>query len=258
MRKVFMFAAVLAGVLAVASSCRAQDAADPGDGKVVKLTAKAVADPKGDGPDGKGNTIDDTWGFWFQLIHAPRYRRLDIATATMSAAQKKNGIPRKVTGPIGKYLPNPDKTEGWIYHSDWDGRYEGVWGDEKVNQVVAHPYNEKSDGGAVAVTYKVPEDGTYAVTVKVTDMNPAKGHRTLTGITAIVDIVNNHAEELKKPVKELKRVKVGDDVGPKSAELKIEKVALKKGQLVRLVIDPNKWWGGDMTRIDTFTIERVK
>jgi len=26
----------------------------------------------------------------------------------------------------------------------------------------------------------------------------------------------------------------------------------------RLVIDPNKWWGGDMTRIDTFTIKRVK
>jgi len=181
MRKVFMFAAVLAGVLAAATSC-------------VKLTAKAVADPKGDGPDGKGNTIDDTWGFWFQLIHAPRYRRLDIATATMPAAQKKNGIRRKVTGPIGKYRPNPDKTEGWIYHSDWDGRYEGVWGGEKVKQVLAHPYNEKTAGGAVAVTYKVPTDGTYAVTAKVTDMNPAKGHYTLTGITAIVDIVDNDAQ----------------------------------------------------------------
>ena len=73
------------GFHAYSGAVLVEDAADAGDVKVVKLTAKAVADPKGDGPDGKGNTIDDTWGFWFQLIHAPRYRRLDIATATMPA-----------------------------------------------------------------------------------------------------------------------------------------------------------------------------
>ncbi|MDP7290325.1 MAG: hypothetical protein QGH94_20250 [Phycisphaerae bacterium] len=85
----------------------------PASDSELSLTVAAVANHKGDGPDGKGNTADDTWRFWFQLIHARgEYRPLDIATATMSPKQKKSGIRRKVRGPIGSMLPNPKKTEG--------------------------------------------------------------------------------------------------------------------------------------------------
>jgi len=37
-------------------------------------------------------------------------------------------------------------------------------------------------------------------------------------------------------------------------EFKSAKVPLKKGQLVMLAIDPNGFWGGDMTRVDAFSI----
>lgn len=43
-------------------------------------------------------------------------------------------------------LPSPNDSEGWIYHCDCDGRFEGFWGDKKANQVVAHPFNEKTEG----------------------------------------------------------------------------------------------------------------
>ena len=227
--------------------------------RAAELTPAAVADAKGDGPDGKGNTTDDTWQFWFSLLHAPEYHRLDIGTAAMPPQQRAGGIKRKVQGPIGAMLPNPADSEGWIYHSDWDGRYEGVWGDKKANQVVMHPYNEKTDGGCVAVTYTVPADGAYDISGKVTDLAVAKGdHHMLTGITYKVDVVAGGGDKLTKIEKPLAEGKVGDKVGPESAEFKVDKVDLKKGQLVRLAIDPNKWWGGDMTKIDSFKIEPVK
>ncbi|MHC4984220.1 MAG: GDSL-type esterase/lipase family protein, partial [Planctomycetota bacterium] len=101
-------------------------------GDVVELTPADVANPKGDGPDGKGNTPDDTWQFWFELAHARQaFHRLSLATATMSAEQRQKGIPGKVDGPIAGNLPNPDDTEGWIFSTDWDGGYEGFWGDRK-------------------------------------------------------------------------------------------------------------------------------
>ncbi|MCE9555994.1 MAG: hypothetical protein K8T91_21815 [Planctomycetes bacterium] len=235
--------------------------------RAAELTPAAVADPKGDGPDGKGNTTDDTWQFWFSLLHSPEYHRLDLGTAALSADQRKNGIrderarrgKQKVQGPIGAMLPNPADTEGWIYHSDWDGRYEGVWGDKKANQVIMHPYNEKTDGGNVAVTYTVLADGAYNISGKVTDLAVAKGdHAMLTGITYKVDVVAGGGDSISKIEKPLAEGKVGDKVGPESAEFKVDKVDLKKGQLVRLAIDPNKWWGGDMTKIDSFKIEPVK
>jgi hypothetical protein len=220
----------------------------------AELTHAVAADAKGDGPDGKGNTADDTWQFWFQLIHRPEYRRLDRHSSSIP-----NGIPGKVTGPVGGSTPNPKATQGWVYHSDWDGRYEGVWGDSKAPQVLMHPYNEKTSGGAVAVTYTVPADGKYNISGKVTDVNPAKvKHVMLTGITYKIDVVAPGDKSISKVIKSLKSQKVGDLVGPASAEFKLKKVSLKKGQLVRLVIDPNKWWGGDMTRIDLFKIEKAK
>jgi hypothetical protein len=233
----------------------------PASDSLLSLNAAAVANHKGDGPDGKGNTADDTWGFWFQLIHAKKeFRRLDIATAAMSPKLKASGIRRKVRGPIGSMLPNPKKTEGWIYHSDWDGRFEGFWGDGKARQVLAHPYMEKTSGGAVAVTCKVPAGGTYRISGKITDVNVAKiKHRALTGVNWSLDIVATKGPNaIVKVTRALKRGgPVGDTVGPPSAEFAIDGVVLKKGQLIRLMIDPNKSWGGDMTRIDYFKIAKM-
>ena len=245
MRTTLILAAVIGGVLLGIPAASA-----------VELTAKDIVNPKGDGPDGKGNTADDTWGFWFELIHNAEYRRLDVATKTMSAQERAKGRPRKITGPIGAWVEKG--SEGWIYHSDWDGRGEGVWGNEKSGKMYMHPYNEKTDGGDVAVTYKVPKDGTYTITAKATDLNVAKGHYTLTGITAVIDIVTLKGPNATgKPLKTLAKAKIGDDVGPKSKELTVKDVELKAGQLVRLAIDPNKWWGADMTEIE-FKIEPAK
>lgn len=226
-------------------------------GHPAELTPASVADPKGDGPDGSGNTADDTWQFWWQL--SPKeYRRLDLATATMPAAQRQAGIrderarrgKQKVAGPIAAMLPNPADSEGWIYRTDWDGRYEGAWGDKKAGQVILHPFTEKTQGGAVAVTYKVPADGKYAISGKVTDMNVVKtGHPMMTGITYIIDVVEAGEGAIMTTAQPLKQGKVGDDVGPESEEFSLADVALKKGQLLRLAIDPNKWWGADMTRV---------
>lgn len=61
--------------------------------------------PRGDGPDGKGNSADDTWRFWFELAHRPNhFHPLD----TFSSAIPKKGITRKVRGPIANLLPSPD------------------------------------------------------------------------------------------------------------------------------------------------------
>ncbi len=235
-------------------------AAPASDGDVVTLTPAAVANPKGDGPDGRGNTADDTWQFWFALAHKPsEYARLDLPTATMSAQQRKKGIPGKVTGPIAGYLPNPADTEGWIYHSDWDGRFEGVWGDKKANQVIMYPYVEKGSHCSVATTFLVSRDGNYDISGKLTDIQVVK-HRLHKGFIWRVEVV---AKVGDKRIGKAERVigkggPIGDEVGPNSQEFSFRKVALKKGQLLRLVIDPNKWWGTDMTRIGDFKIKRVK
>lgn len=83
--------------------------------QTVALTPAVVLNAKGDGPDGKGNTADDTWQFWFELAHAKGVMApLRLHTTTMTESQRKNGIPRKVRGPIGKFLPHPNDSEGWI------------------------------------------------------------------------------------------------------------------------------------------------
>ncbi len=225
----------------------------------AELTPAVVADPKGDGPDGKGNTADDTWQFWFQLVRSPQYQRLDLATAVLPEAQRKAGIrdeaarrgKQKVQGPIGAFLPNAADTEGWIFHSDWDGRYEGAWGDKKANQVLMHPYNEKTDGAAVAVTWKAPADGKYLVTGKVTDLQVVKtGHPMMTGVTYIIDVVEAGNASITASGPALKQGNVGDNAGPESEDFKLEGVVMKKGQLLRLAIDPNKAWATDMTKVE--------
>ena len=216
------------------------------------LNVADVTNTRGDGPDGKGNTGDDTWQFWFALAHAPKtYHRLDVATGTMSPAARAKGVPRKIRGPIGAYLPNPKNTEGWIYHSDWDGRFEGVWGDSKADQVIAYPYVEKNSHCPVAITYRPPTGGSYDVVGKVTDIQVVK-HRLHKGFLWRVEIA---ADRGGKTSPEATRIigtggPLGDEVGPESEAFSLPKVALKKGELIRLVIDPNKWWGTDMTRVE--------
>ncbi|MHC4984087.1 MAG: alpha/beta hydrolase, partial [Planctomycetota bacterium] len=208
---------------------------------------------------GKGNTPDDTWQFWFELAHARQaFHRLGLATATMSAEQRQKGIPGKVDGPIAGNLPNPDDTEGWIFSTDWDGGYEGFWGDRKANQVLAHPFVEKNSHLGVAITFRVPADGAYEVSGKVTDLAVIK-NPTFTGILWFVDVVKERQGDRSPKADRLagKGGPVGDGVGPESQEFKLENVALKKGELIRFVIDPNGHWGTDLTRVDYFRIKRV-
>ncbi len=222
----------------------------PAVGDVIELTPADVASATGDGPDGKGNTPDDTWGFWFELAHAQgNFMRLNLATAALSAQVRAKGIPRKVWGPIGAYVPNPKDTEGWIFGSDWDGRYEGVWGDKKDNCIIIHPYNEKVYAGKMAITCRLPA-GVYAVSAKVTDINVAGGD----GISWRVEVANaNLRDKLIAASKPF-----GDKAGPASVTVDVKAVPVKTGQLVRFVIDPNKHWGADMTRITGLKIKRVK
>jgi lysophospholipase L1-like esterase len=236
-------------------------------GDTVELTPEIVADPKGDGPDGKGNTEDDTWQFWFGLIFGGHHR-LTLPTATLSADHRANGIvdpnsrpghQKKVTGPIAGGLPNPDQTNGWILNTDWNGKFEGVWGDLKAGQILAHPYVEKSSHGSVSVTFRVPADGTYDIAGEITDLQVFKAPRH-DGVSWIVEVA---AERMGRSVPEPRAVlgkggPVGDKVGPDSAAFEVKAAECKKGDLIRLVISPNDWWGTDLTRIDYFRITRVK
>ena len=225
------------------------------DPRVVELKVADVQDIQGDGPDGKGNTADDTWGFWFELAHAKgRYVRLDLATKTMSPQQRNKGIPRKVHGPIGSRLPNPKDTEGWIFHSDWDGRFEGVGGDTKANQVIMYPYVEKNSHRAVALTYTVAVTGRYTISGKVTDLQVQPQYRQHDGFTWMIEVADGG--QRGKLIKKGKPL--GDGHGrPDSARFKAENVSIRRGKLLRLVIHPNNWWGSDMTRVE-LRIERLK
>lgn len=213
----------------------------------AEVSATAVASRKGDGPDQSGNTEDDTWQFWFQLVHAPnRYRRLDLHSST-----HPQGIPGKVTGPVASATPNPADTAGWIFHSDWDGRFEGVWGDARIGQVLAHPYNEKSMGADVAMTYRVPRGGTYDIRGRVSYLRPPGGK---SGVRCKVGLCSAARDEVGNDLRWLTKSDVGTPEAAGSADFSIRGETLKAGQLVMLAIDPLGHWGGDMTRIDEFTV----
>jgi lysophospholipase L1-like esterase len=226
--------------------------------RVAELTVSAVRDLQGDGPDRKANTADDTWGFWFELVHAGRtYARLDLPTETMPQEQRKNGVvdPRaraghqkKVQGPIGGMLPNPKDTEGWIFHSDWDGRFEGVWGDVKANQVIMYPYVEKGSHGCVAVTYLAPVMGKYSVTGKVTDLQVQPQFTQHDGASWIIEVAPRDGG---KGAEIARGGPFGDGGGrPDSSEVKAGPFEVRQGQVIRFVIHPNNWWGSDMTKVE--------
>jgi len=222
----------------------------PAVGETVELMPADAAGPKGDGPDGQGNSPDDTWGFWFELAHSQgSYHRLNLATVAMPENQRKNGIPRKVTGPIGAWLPNPADTEGWIFSSDWDGRGEGVWGDKKAGCIFVHPYNEKVYAGKIAITCRLPA-GEYALSAKLTDMLVVGGD----GVRWMVEVADGGTRA--KPLAEGQPF--GDKVGPASVDVDVKGIKVEKGQLIRFVIDPNNHWGADMTRIENLKITRIK
>ena len=217
----------------------------------AELTTTEVAGTKGDGPDGKANTEDDTWGFWFELAHAPgTFRRL----TTHSTSVPEKGIPGKVTGPVASLLPNPGSTKGWIVHRDWDGRFEGIWGDENTGAVLAHPYVEKGAHLAVAITYTIPENGVYVVSGSLTDLQVKPDFPKHDGVLWRLEVIDGAAG---KTVELAKGGPIGDGHGrPDSAEFRSRKTALAKGHVVRLTIHPNKWWGQDLTRIDSLRIEK--
>jgi len=222
---------------------------------VVELTVDDVRNFKGTGPDGKGNTADDTWQFWFELV-APegKFLHLDIATETMSKNQRDSGIPGKVTGPIGGFMPNKADTEGWIYHSDWDGRMEGAWGDKKANKVLLHPYVEKHAHRACALSYTVPKAGRYKVTGAVTDGAVWK-HKRHQGFLAKVCAGKLQGNAMVCTKELASAGPIGDQVGPDSGTLKVDGVQLKKGDLIVLYVHPNGWWGTDLMQIDSLKIE---
>ncbi|MCE5326825.1 MAG: GDSL-type esterase/lipase family protein [Planctomycetaceae bacterium] len=257
---------ILAAVPVVKTATPAEQAVEGWKDKPAaakaELTAAIVLDPKGDGPDAKPNTDDDAWGFWFMLADPThRYNRLDLPTWTMPDDQRKNGIrdpnspaghQGKVTGPIASSLPDLIDSEGWIFHTDWDGRYEGIWGNKRANCVLMHPYVEKNGHHAVAVTYTVPASGVYTLSGKVTDLQVVNNYVKCDGITWKIEIAEGGETGVL-----LGKGQAGDGHGrPDSTEFKIEKVKIGGGKNIRLVIHPNFWWGTDLTRIDSFKIER--
>ncbi len=202
--------------------------------------------------DSKGNTPDSDWQFWFELAHKPgHFERLDTPSTKVPA----KGVAKKITGPIASLLPNPDDSEGWIFHTDWDGRFEGVWADKKTKSVLVHPYVEKTFHGSVAIAYRIPNDGEYDVTGAMTDIDIKPEVAKHDGVEWILELA-----EGGKPIKKLASGgPFGDGNGrPDNDKFVCKKVTAKKGQLIRLVINPRKWWGSDLTRIDEFKIEPVE
>lgn len=218
--------------------------ADPGKyaGGSLILTPEVAANPHGDGPDGKGNTGDDTWQFWLQIIHDRNlFIHLDLATKIQPDAIRQNGIRRKVWGPLGKSLPNPEQTEGFIYHSNWNGQREGVWGDSKAKQVLVVPYQEKGDGGALAVTCTIPAAGKYLISGKATDLEVDTEHKFSDGIRVSVEVTDTgNGKTIRRMRKVLVKPIAFGDKGPGSVEFKSDPVAIEKGQLVFVMIDPVK------------------
>ena len=215
----------------------------------AELTVAAVTSAAGDGPDETGNTADDSWQFWFELAHKRgAFHVLDTHSKSVPA----EGVPRKIRGPIAGMLPNPADTQGWIFHRDWDGRFEGIWGDAKADRVFAYPYVEKNVHLAVAVSYRIPADGKYNIRGKLTDLQVQPQFKQHDGINWSLDVVARDAPA--RPIGT--GGPLGDGHGrPESEEFKFDNVELRKGHLIRLVIHPGKWWGSDMTAIDGFVIE---
>ncbi|MCE5277424.1 MAG: hypothetical protein ABFD92_14220 [Planctomycetaceae bacterium] len=244
-------------VLAIVAAVVAAPASDS-----VELTGEAVLDVNGTGPDGKGNTADDTWQFWFETV-VPRgkFLHLDLCTQKMTADQREKGIydakakrgKGKVQGPIADKLPNPKETEGWIFHSDWDGRFEGVWADKKTKKVILYPYVEKGQHRCVAISYTVPKAGTYALSGGMSDLHVWK-HEKHDGIFWQIATSADAGKSVKVVAK---GGPFGDEVAPASTKIDVKDIKLAAGELLFIIVDPGKWWGSDMASLDDIKITRT-
>ena len=104
----------------------------------------------------------------------------------------------------------------------------------------------------------MPADGEYIISGKATDLEIDKEDKAATGAKVLVDIANRAGKNIRTGTQVIVKPKAfGDKLGPESVEFKSDKVTLKKGQLVRLVIDPVKVAYKDMTRVE-FNIQPVK
>jgi len=184
----------------------------------------------------------------------------------MTADQRAHGITDpsarrghrgKVAGPIAGYLPNPAETNGWIFSTDWDGRFEGIWADTKARQILMVPFVEKNFHGAVAVTYRVPATGTYVISGKLSDVAPVPQLPAMDGVTAWVQIAAPDTPQVM--VAKIGPVGDGNEANkrPNSIEFKTDKVTIGGGRWIRFVIHPNANWATDTTRIESLKIEKV-
>ena len=106
---------------------------------------------------------------------------------------------------------------------------------------------------AVAITYKVPASGNYTISGALTDLQVKPACPKHDGVIWKVEIAPADGGKGKEVAK---GGPLGDGKGrPDSDKFTLPNVKLAKGQLLRLVIHPNKWWGQDLTRIDSFRID---
>ena len=196
--------------------------------RVVKLKASDITNPRGDGPDGRGNSGDDTWQFWYEEVVHRDFHRLN------------------------SYYRH--SFNGWSHNHNMETEIEGIWGEPKTGIIYIHPYAGRNDHRAIALTWTVPKTGVYTITGEVTDVMIDKPSGKADGIIWRIERATDG-----KRGKLLKRGgPVGDGVGPPSAKFSVENVKLKRGELLRLVVDPNGHSHHDMTKIDSFEIREVK
>lgn len=221
-------------------------------GEVVELKASDITETKGDGPDGVANTADDTWQFWYQHDQRGGYGLM----------RERKKAPKQV--------PDGPNVIGWVYSatpsknrrgkvapaSDWSPEFEGIWANTNNGAIHAHPYTHHGLHAGVAFTFKVPEDGLYNVSGTFTDVAVVKPmpRAAMDGVTIVVD---RTADPTKNGEVVGKTEPFGDGHPSSSAKLSLEKIALRKGQYLRISIDPNAWWATDMTKIEGLKIEKA-
>ncbi len=212
----------------------------PAAEQVRWLQPAEVCDPSGSGPDGVGNSQDDPWQFWYEDPSGRSFRRLNIYVDNIY--QDEHGR-----------VDQQRSLQGWSHDRLLDMRYEGVWANPHTGVVLVHPYAQNNRHYAVAVSYRVPQSGRYNINAELTDAAVVK-FRLHDGIRWRVERALGGAAG-----RVLSRGgPIGDRLGPESQRITIRAVQLNQGDLVRLVIDPGRWWGTDETRIDSFHIRRVK
>ena len=205
----------------------------------ASLGSSYIASQWGNGADYVGNTADDAWNFWYEDADNPNNFGL---------------LSQYVTSPA--YLPSPATTSGWVFATGdpWDARFEGVWGDPTHDAMYMHPWYHGSHNILpmdVAITYKVPTTGLYTIEVSAADENIVAGGGIYDGQTIKLEKTSNPQTG---PTEVFGSVLIGDQSGPATASLQYTNVSLTAGEYVRLRVNGNTNWSGDMTQINSFQI----